>query len=438
MANKDKKDKSDDQLNKIKERRVKLETIAHSICMLQPPKFTSMLQLSVGTYVHRKTGSKLIVELLSNIVVRKFKQKLKSVDLANKNQIILQSLKPSLKNPFENVQFEDLNSMSIQKVSSFPVTYGAYVWAKNEKLHIGSWKGFFEKIYSDQNFYSTSLVHYLPFINAAPTDLTTINTALYFAKNETRKINQKTTFTSFDQPLYHKARALVSQDDGLDDVVIVLGEFHLRMSYMGCVGYIMDGSGLAELWATVYAKDSVKAMLTGKAYARALRAHILTFTALGKMICERIDVQHADLSHIKNLFSKLNTNTDDCDMFSENITVGDLNADPVIKRLTNLFNNELEKVEQIGNTAKLWVQYFKIILVLLQSIEAERVGDWNLKLSSLKAMLPIFHAAGRYAYAKSGQVYLQDMYNLQFKMDHEEFVKYTNEGYFTVHRSDKP
>lgn len=68
IVNKDKKDKSENQFNKIKERRVKLETIAHSmICLLQPPKFTSMLQLSVGTYVFRKTGSKLIIELLSKI-----------------------------------------------------------------------------------------------------------------------------------------------------------------------------------------------------------------------------------------------------------------------------------------------------------------------------------------------------------------------------------
>lgn len=47
------------------------------------------------------------------------------------------------------------------------------------------------------------------------------------------------------------------------------------MSFMGAVGYIMNGSGIKELFNIVYASASVDKMLTGHAYARALRAHIL-------------------------------------------------------------------------------------------------------------------------------------------------------------------
>ena len=42
----------------------------------------------------------------------------------------------------------------------------------------------------------------------------------------------------------------------------------------------MDGSGLAELWETVYAKGSVIHMQSGHAFSRSLRAHILTASAL--------------------------------------------------------------------------------------------------------------------------------------------------------------
>ena len=51
------------------------------------------------------------------------------------------------------------------------------------------------------------------------------------------------------------------------------------MSYMGSVtsvGYIMAGSGLDSLWETVYASNTVVQVLTGHAYARALRAHIIS------------------------------------------------------------------------------------------------------------------------------------------------------------------
>ena len=45
---------------------------------------------------------------------------------------------------------------------------------------------------------------------------------------------------------------------------------------MGAVGNIMAGSGLEELWSTVYASSSVSHMVTGQAYPRALRAYFLT------------------------------------------------------------------------------------------------------------------------------------------------------------------
>ena len=58
------------------------------------------------------------------------------------------------------------------------------------------------------------------------------------------------------------------------------------MSYMGSIGNIMTGSGLEELWESVYAKGSVVHMMSGHAYARALRAHFLTQAALAKMLLQ--------------------------------------------------------------------------------------------------------------------------------------------------------
>ena len=46
------------------------------------------------------------------------------------------------------------------------------------------------------------------------------------------------------------------------------------MSLMGAAGFIMKGSGLEELLSTVYASNTVEYILLGKAYSRALRAHM--------------------------------------------------------------------------------------------------------------------------------------------------------------------
>ena len=52
-------------------------------------------------------------------------------------------------------------------------------------------------------------------------------------------------------------------------------------------------------------------------------------------------------------------------------------------------------------------------------------------------MIPYLHAAGHLNYARSGQVYLQDMLNLANSMAPDEKNRFTSRGFFTVRRSDK-
>ncbi|GBP77375.1 hypothetical protein EVAR_40029_1 [Eumeta japonica] len=53
-------------------------------------------------------------------------------------------------------------------------------------------------------------------------------------------------------------------------------------------------------------------------------------------------------------------------------------------------------------------------------------------------MLPIFHAAGHFNYMKGAQIYLQDMQKLGNSMDPDEYLKFTEEGLFTIRRTNKP
>ncbi|CAG5109356.1 Protein of unknown function [Cotesia congregata] len=57
-----------DKSNEEDQNSVKLDIIAHSIIsMIRPKSFISNLQLAIATYVHRKAGSKLIIDLLSKL-----------------------------------------------------------------------------------------------------------------------------------------------------------------------------------------------------------------------------------------------------------------------------------------------------------------------------------------------------------------------------------
>ena len=56
------------------------------------------------------------------------------------------------------------------------------------------------------------------------------------------------------------------------------------MSFLGCIGHIMAGSGIEEMLELVYAKNVVPHILSGKALARAIRGHFLVDAAQNAML----------------------------------------------------------------------------------------------------------------------------------------------------------
>ena len=58
---------------------------------------------------------------------------------------------------------------------------------------------------------------------------------------------QKNVFVTFDQPLYQKAREIIKCCKGtqkeakINKVIFRLGGFHMLMSYLGAIGFIMEG-----------------------------------------------------------------------------------------------------------------------------------------------------------------------------------------------------
>ena len=156
--------------------------------------------------------------------------------------------------------------------------------------------------------HQTSKVITLPFVNLPPSSLDAIYTVLKFAANKCKKYGQQTCFVPFDQPLYVKAVDMVAasaNDNDLLSVVVRLGGFHLLMSFMGAVGYIMGMSGLKELWSLIYAVDK---MLNGHAYARALRAHFLTQLAFIIIILRKAEIDDLTIEQIACLHESVMDN----------------------------------------------------------------------------------------------------------------------------------
>ena len=67
------------------------------------------------------------------------------------------------------------------------------------------------------------------------------------------------------------------------------------MSFLGCIGYIMEGTGLAEVIEQVYAGNTEQHILSGKAVSRAMRAHSLADMAFNIILLSTVyDVSGED------------------------------------------------------------------------------------------------------------------------------------------------
>ena len=89
------------------------------------------------------------------------------------------------------------------------------------------------------------------------------------------------------------------------------------------------------------------------------------------------------------------------DLLHENIALDDALSTKEVFQVAHILEQEIEKARKLVPTAKLWIQHFDRVITLLRFIWAERTGDWDLHIMSVREMLHTCHAAVHLPYAKS-------------------------------------
>lgn len=233
-------------------------------------------------------------------------------------------------------------------------------WIEGKTLH-PNFMGFMHQRYNGLTVKSS--IAFLRIINGNPSDMQTIYTTIMRAIHGT---SRSPAIITFDLPLYIKASQIVKEQNL--EVIVRLGGFHFLKSYLGCIGYIMEGSGLAEAMEVIYGPNTVKYILTGAAYSKALRAHFLTDAALVKHV--------------------MSGNTD------------------------KSVDETLKDLKETSRTAKLWVLYHQLVRGVQEFLLAERLHDWHGHLNAVSKIIDVFASAGHGQYAKFGRMYLQEMLRL--------------------------
>ena len=195
----------------------------------------------------------------------------KASDIANMGKFDIYWYRKPFRSGLKSITVKDLGAEVTAPVVSAMIMDNLWLcgkWAGCESPP--SWNGYMKASFSSHENFHTTDIEALPFINLEPSNPSTIYSALKFAAAHCQNIGQKFCFVTFDQPLYAKGAEIVASDTSreLENVIVRLGGFHLLMSYLGAIGYVMSGSGIEELWTEVYAKLTVPHMLSGHAYSR--------------------------------------------------------------------------------------------------------------------------------------------------------------------------
>ncbi|CAB3252778.1 unnamed protein product [Arctia plantaginis] len=177
-----------------------------------------------------------------------------------------------------------------------------WFYGKCKAFPLPGWNGYIEHVTSNIVDFSKSKISFLPFVQQPASNYNTIYTTLLCALEDAKRHNHTVCIITFDQPLFAKAREIVSaapEGSELSKIIVRLGGFHLLMSFFGAIGYIMHGSGLKEVLSEIYVPKSLEKMLNGHDYARAVRAHTLLQLTLALTILKELAIDDVVSSTVK-------------------------------------------------------------------------------------------------------------------------------------------
>ena len=144
---------------------------------------------------------------------------------------------------------------------------------------------------------SKSLLHYLPVIEASPTEMRTVNEILRQSMHMAKKLEIDVIVVVFDQAIYSKAQQIRWKTPDFQQVLVIrMGEFHTTMAFLAMLGKRVELSGFEDVLieAQAVAQGSMKGVLNGHQYNRSIRAHKLFSDSLKRMQLEKFRDEQTD------------------------------------------------------------------------------------------------------------------------------------------------
>ena len=126
------------------------------------------------------------------------------------------------------------------------------------------WSGYMQMLHNNLTHPGKSSDIFLPMIDLTPSDPTCVRSTLEYIVDHVSRYNTTPVIT-FDQQLWWIAYMVIKaqpRESPLRQIILILGGFHIEMSFLGSIGSLMAGTGLKEVMSQVYAEGSVDHMLS--------------------------------------------------------------------------------------------------------------------------------------------------------------------------------
>jgi len=146
-----------------------------------------------------------------------------------------------------------------------------------------NWSGFMQTVCLGEHS-GASHIEMLELIDLNPSDDSCIYSTIVYVIGQSKSRHFLVPNITFDQPLYIKAVDTAIKSNL--NIVIRLGGFHTLMSFLGSIGSMMRGSGLEEVMGLIFGANTMEHVLSGKAYARAVRGHFILHSALTDILLD--------------------------------------------------------------------------------------------------------------------------------------------------------
>ena len=151
-------------------------------------------------------------------------------------------------------KFSDLQTTLDRPVDCYLDLLWHALYFKRSVVPRPGWNGYMQMISTGQ-YPGQSAVNMLSIIDLDPTNISCIYSTLIFILEQAKTLNVINPVVTFDQPLWIKATEIVNVKKL--PIVLILGGFHMLMSFAGSIGTLMGSSGLSSALETIYGPVSV-------------------------------------------------------------------------------------------------------------------------------------------------------------------------------------